>query len=806
MMSRRPGKLRANVFLCVGLIWFGVSTAFANNAAALRFVGPSELELGLSDATAWTVNQFENLVEIKFSSLEVPIDLPASAEISETAQVSDIETTTGEGETSILLTLSCECQVAVLRGQDQSVRILVLPDNRAAVAELPAIEVAGPAPMYAPAPVSKPLGVAMGAAEEGTVDVERARERLLEQLQRAAEAGLVQLENPPPAVEQPAIVAGGNLPEEPQSDSSSNNGVLTETQPPPMVTAEVPAGPAQVVAAAHSETGPPAKIGAEHASVDEVQEKLCFPEKQFALPDIENSDEFLTLVSESRSRQLGEFDQPNPEAIEQLSRVYISAMLLDEALLTLQEVKSNDPPLAVLRELSLLLQGKELPATAHLSNSECIGDHALWRAFHEASLDRDEDAVKSESMAGRALERLPGNLREIVSAALGHAAANIGDWESARRFEAMAVRSAPATMLRDGNSLLLSARLADWRGEVDQAWKLRWSARQSNPPFDSIALIQLAEEVLKSDRALTSDTSDLRLDLGTLALIERGTDLGARAFELEARLSVSAEGRDQLVSMISEGTRSGLLPSDRQASLMTALLDDPLEEEASRPLGLIYLEEPEKFAPALKQEAFRHAVVRSLLELALPSLAMPLLNDKDKMDHGVAAPVARALLSEDDPRTAMELVQHLPDGPSKAALVLAVQAVSGSSVEPTSDVLQAGTSADQIIALETVLDRALVDGDAGKAIDASRELLTLDPGVDRAEQYALLTLMSGSSNLPPEAQKILEAEDPAKVERLKTFFRPLPPRRADLNVDDASQAVEQLNQEMELLEALISDG
>lgn len=816
-------RLAMSVLIAAALAGRG-EAAQVDAALSVAQDDPARLDLSIWPSDGWAVRQFENLVEIRFPGSEIGIIQQGDLIDRLRGRVSDIQSEITDGDTYLRITLACDCRVS-LQGDGVSSLELSISGEVAdpiggvgtGLAEANAGETAPVmAPRPAPKPSSEPAPV---VANEREIDAERAREILLAQLMQAAEAGLVDLgpelspdadpdaesdpdaEQQDPAAEQSAGPAAGE--EEP---------VATEPVGAQQAPAEEPAPERAANEQAATEAESSESEMADAGDVTEPPfEATCFPGEVFTLPDLVTEEEFLEEMAGLNARLVGEFDRPDAEVAIELAKLYLSVGIGLEARAILADFAKDHPDAPLFDELAQLLIGEVLPAEAHLRRPDCMGEQALWRA-HAAAMEGDHAAaMAAEANAGRALERLPLYPREMVASTIGLSAVEVGDWDTARRLEAMGKRAAFGLGETSGPLLRLSSKLAEWHGETDVAKRLLRRALESDPETSDTVLFELAERALRSEEDLGADTAELRDRLGAMALRDRGTEQGARAFELEARLNARVLTRDDTIAMLSAGVEAGLYPAHLHVGLLSELATSSGMQELSRPLGLIYLEDPDRFAPALQQVGFRRAVVHSLAELGVPALSGSIIQSGDLDDEATAIALAESFLQVGQPREAIEIAQGLPDGPERdrilgEALIANGQINLAQRHLPSPEGRKSETEIAALAALREHITGALENGDIEAALTAAERLLAAAPDVATAEQAAMLALDAGRREMPAAAAEVLAELAPERQAAIALLFAPVPQGEDATDPKAVAEYLDRLEAEISTIEGMLGDG
>jgi hypothetical protein len=830
-------------------------------------VRPGRLELGIWPERGWVVQRYQNLVEIRLPA-ETRQILPAADVVQQLGgYLSDLAITTSPEGLSVNLTLDCDCVVA-LAGDGQSAMTidLVRDDVASTAVDIPGARAS--APDRAPFPPEKSSDTALPGSSG--VDVAAAREHLLAQLRRAAAAGFVEFEDASLSADaQATSVAAPTEPEatsdpadvtamSPESDEAATEARFDDPkdleQRNERVDQVVPRNEAgripktlsqpdsQIAGASQYEDGEPKTDSEQTISEDQppvaqareggsasnlqfvedvptsraydtpkVSEPQCFPNEAFAFADLVHEVPFGETLGVLRRQLVGEFDRPVEETAADLAKLYLAAEFTAEVRAVLSDFPVEPAMAQLYLELAQLLDGDELAEGASIMKPDCVGDQAVWRALAHARAGNGSEAVRTEAISGRALERLPIRLRELVAAWIGDAAADEGDWDAARRMEAMAVRAARSLDQRSGRSQILSAKLADWYDEPQRATELLTDAWRSNSADADDALMILARRTLRNEHYVGADTSALRADLAALSRSKAGSKIGQEAFELETRLQDRVGTRRAVIGLLAHGVEVGLYPEDQQYALMSDIVTRPSDDEFSSPLAVLYMDDPERFKPALTLPGFRRELAKSMAALGVPKLAADVLEASDYADAELTETIANAFLQADDPRQAIEIAGQLPDGRTKEALLgralmqtgmleqaqvhlAAAGAVHDGEVDPTTEILDQQVSA------------ALSAGDLSTALAAREKSFDNAPDVEGAEELAMLALEAGRETLPAQAASFLADENPARLDALNAMFQP---ELEDVDLQSPEKIadyLERLDAEESAILEMLSDG
>lgn len=656
------------------------------------------------------------------------------------------------------------------------------------------------------------------------LDAEEARERLMQQLLRAAEAGIVDLKPEETDTSEVATSdevatsepAPGLPPEKPDIAKAqapdvavAEPDVALDERPDEIPAVVAPSDPPDEVVAGSSLRPPQSEaeqpISRDAAATDENTRDTiaaaprpparCFSREQLTLPDIQTGDELARSIGESRKILVGEFDATDAGTGLKLAKKYLSVGMVEEARSVIVEYAPDDALSRFLLDVADAMSGDLEEVTGSLSKDECIGPQALWRAYAQARAGHPEAALRSEISSGAALEELPLLPRQIVAAELGLTAADQGEWQTVRRLEAMARRSANGFGQTLGSTHLLSYRLATWHEDPASAKQHLARALGSDPDTAVEALLIRARQALRSDDVLDQTHADLRLDLGDLARSELGTEVGHQAFELEARLFNRQASTDETIQFLSDAVDFGLLAPEDHPAFLAELVSTPAYDETSRPLALIYLEDPSRFDLALNQPSLRRSLVRSLAGEGLPRIAENLLHTGDLNDPALAVELAGGFLVGGDPRSAIATISMSPDGvPQRLVLTEAFIDLGDfdkalrtlDEIQTLGSVSDADVQRIDVLRLQAQLGSEKYDS----AYDTVLRTLHASPNAGAAAQAALIALETGVEDLPQAVRTALEDAPEGELdtlERLLTLGNGATP--SELNSTDELNAI-----------------
>ena len=799
---------------------------------------PARLILGHWPDKGWSVQQFERNVEIRFAGAPFEIDraaLPATGIPGLIAQTATDQRPDG---TVLLVSLDCNCSVALHGNAETGLLIDVLALDRQVGVDT------GPAPLSAPVPRAKrprepdPDQVALGPSG-GKLDVAAARDHLMQQLLRAADAGIVTLdpkharaENPDQGATNSAsdtevdtaeaayeTKASEAVPEVEQSKEIADQDQAIETavvgRDQPAARPGDQADPARNVANAldaetpesdhHADATTDAPLLESEDAGNSDSVPTCHPNEVFSFDVPHTRDNIVLKISEHRKALIGEFDRPDQDVAINLAKLYISVGLETEASAVLTAFAPDHPLGPVYMEIANLIGGRPLTPGADLLHESCLGDQALWRAFAHAIGGNNEASLQAERASGRALERLDSDIRERVAAQIGLAATELSEWSVARRMEAMALRAGSSQAIKEPETLLLQSRLSRWNGETEKAIALLHRLRRWPNALNDEALLTFGDMVVSGEANLDDAAFGLKLDLGALARDQRGEPIGVRAFDLEARLTDKFSSREAAIELLELGVEAGHVSPDGFVDRVTQLAAKEDGRQDSRPLALIYLDDPERLAPALEQQAFRRALTASMAAIGTPGLVRPILRDGDLDDPEIASSLAESFLDAGEPREALDIAGYLPAGPLKRR-IMSESLLAAGQPDQAIRVLPEAASASEPEEDQARAKAALAAEDWMLAMDALARQLEDRPDPEVADQLAIAAMRAGLPDIPEAARQVLAETDAARLARLEALFAADLPDTPDNDPSAVTGFLDNVDAETAAIREILDDG
>lgn len=564
MTGRRPRALAALALAAAAL---AAAPAAAQEQARLRageHDGYSRIALDVPRLEDWRLEVEGRRAEIFFPGRALAFDTSAILPDRKVTRVTRARTRRGEAGTRLILTLSCPCAA---EGFEFRPGMLVI-DIRARPPEAPPAPprktaAAGPAPHPLPAgplrvpAATPPPDAAAGPRPDGDpaeadISVDAAQERLLEQLSRAADQGLVEFRSPP----------------EGASATPPDTSRAPDQAPPRDARRSAPPAPRQ--APAPLAAPPPAQLEARTAfdagdgPASDPAPRTCPVDERLA-PGLwrRPADPYAALAA-LRRRLVGEFDRPSEGAALDLARLRTALGFGVEARQTLAAFAPGHEAAELLRDLAHVVDGEAPPADGPLARAgACGGRVGLWRlAAGFAPPDGVlEDPDWTASLLA-AFEELPVPMRRLLGPPLVSRLTTLGALDMA---EAARLRLDRAPGDHGGAWRLALGRLALARGEAARGRALLREVIESDGPQAPEAMLALADSLLSQDGALPADLVE---DIAHAAFARRGTQLGRRLLVAEI---LGRAGRRRLGAALEVIATELAAGGPRQADLSAAL-------------------------------------------------------------------------------------------------------------------------------------------------------------------------------------------------------------------------------------------
>lgn len=202
------------------------------------------------------------------------------------------------------------------------------------------------------------------------------------------------------------------------------------------------------------------------------------------------------LLSQSFSGLVGEFDRPDPAAVQRAVRHHLHLGFGAEARALLQAFPIDGPDTPYLASLGRLVDGVADPNGPFRGLEGCDGVAALWAVLADPDL---APRLARASAVLRGFSALPAALRRHLGPGLAERFLAAGDTATATALRDSFMRDPDPT---DHRTTVAEARIASALGAGPQAAELLESASQDPGPAQPDALVALVDLHLAEGRAL----------------------------------------------------------------------------------------------------------------------------------------------------------------------------------------------------------------------------------------------------------------------------------------------------------------
>ncbi|MFN3616313.1 MAG: hypothetical protein ACK4WC_17380, partial [Rubrimonas sp.] len=350
------------------------------------------------------------------------------------------------------------------------------------------------------------------AANETTGDeaaaIEAARRRLLEQLTRAAEEGLVKLADREPETEPRASVEV-DTELDPQIRIRSALDIARDGEDP------LPAAP---------EIAPPE----------------CLPRALFDVAGWGGDQPFDVQAANLRRNLVGEFDRPESSAVVAYARFLVFHGFGLEARSALASFSAFVAPPAALEDMARLVDGEPArPDGALIKGQGCEGGQDIWAAAAAARAGTLDAAKTDADRLRPSLSALPPRLRPVLATPIAQALLTAGDIKGAEMLAAIAHRAEPEGFDADPLLAVRRARLAAARGDFATAETLLGPLTRMFSPAGVEAMIALGDMRLSRGAPAPEGLAE---NMEAVAFTLGATEPARRLLAAAARLRAAGDG------------------------------------------------------------------------------------------------------------------------------------------------------------------------------------------------------------------------------------------------------------------------
>jgi len=677
--------------------------------------GFSRLAFDLPATTEWRIDLDGRRLLVTFPDRRFDFDVRQIFPERRVTRVTAARAERGPaGGTALRLTLSCDCEAEAYRFAETMLVVDLRPRdprsrapsraptrNEPTSGNAPAPTPPDPARSPSTAPAARGPGpdpadaaIAPDVRTQPEPDgepnsVAQARDRLLRQLTRAADQGLIafrETEARPndasPFAREPAVprdsADSSVSPTETESASASASASITQAQPASVSSPVIAEDAVQLEARTAFDplgrhdalvTADDAARRAARCRGDDWLDAIAW-----AGGEARSHDVLLQRIGRLRAAIVNELDRPAEDEAVRLAKLYLSLGFGAEARQALSAFGADSERVAWLRVAAAVLDGTPDEAVGRLaSHSSCGARLGLWRLA--AGLPPTPEALAEDAWRGsilEAFEALPITLRralapKIVETLLAHDALDLA--------EAAALRLARAPGDHGDAWRLAAALLALRLGDASRAEATLSTVAAGGGPEAERALLALTERDLAAGRKIPEE----RLQrLGAAAFVNRGTPLGLDLLVAEVR---GRAGKGELSALFD--AFAGRLPLTRRTDdAVAAALRRALETLSAEDVGPVAYAEAvlgnrRRLGGDAVWDPARRRIAEELIAIGLPNAAREMLTPalaRADEHSNIAAARAEAAMWRGDP--ALARLETL-EGDAPAALRTQIHALAG---------------------------------------------------------------------------------------------------------------------------------
>lgn len=316
---------------------------------------------------------------------------------------------------------------------------------------------------------------------------DEARERLLQQVGRAASQGLLS-----PRLEHP--------------QSTTQTAEKPTDKPSDPITRPIPEPSSQdhinLKAQSSIDRDFLVSLEARHQSLAGAG---CLANERIDVSSWGDERPFGAQISVLRLKLTGEFDAPDPDIAKKLAQLYLFFGFGVEARALLGFLPEDDPDLPILQDLSDISEdGYAMPGSILAGQMDCQSPGALWSAlsYEELPTDRpiDPDAIL------RAFNALPSHLRALYGPILSKRFLRAGEVDVATKLMRILERNENTLTPQFG---LVTAELHAAKGEKEAADTSLEAVVESNSEPSVEALVRLIDERFAAGEMISYEQAQL---------------------------------------------------------------------------------------------------------------------------------------------------------------------------------------------------------------------------------------------------------------------------------------------------------
>jgi hypothetical protein len=698
----------------------GAAPAWAQEILRLRaneHSAFSRLAIEAPDLAEWRATQRDRSVEIVLTDRDATLDAKAIFPDRRVSRVLSAKSERRGADMVITLSLACRCVAEVyeldggmlmldIRDAEQDVRRSTSSPRRPAADQAPASAVAQTMPAPAPAieaqaatPLAQTSSQAVASADsehapdpvgtpaptgdnrmikpDGGVAavVAEAQRRLLEQLSRAAEQGLVDFrkpqERPRVAPSAPPTDPAAPYPAEPHGAddvASAAPPAAARAHPSPEDHGDAPKAPSPT--AAQSQISITSVFQKDARARVKPPREECISDARLALPVIATAEKPVEAIAKLRRELVSEFDEVNVAAGLELIRTYLALGFGAEAIAVAASLNIANHDLPLLTDLARVVDGLPYAPDGPLAAArDCGGQALIWRlAAPGADGHEVNEGLEAAASLAQSLGSVPPPLRHLLGPGVLTALVAAGRMDAARQSVSVLER-APGPQTEERHLAMAKYHAADGRdAEADRM--LRDLLRRSGPAAAEANAL-LVERLL----ARHAKVGDPLIEAtAAAALAYRGAPLGARLKAAEIRARGGGRFVEALDVLETEIARDG--PDDPVLQMVARelfLAADPEEIGAAAYAGAA-IARAGRMGVGPESDVVRAATATRLTGIGLGNAALAVLAPSLRRSDVATLAGAQAHVALGDGAAALALLQGADTPEAQSARVAALVA------------------------------------------------------------------------------------------------------------------------------------
>ncbi len=363
-------------------------------------------------------------------------------------------------------------------------------------------------------------------------------------------------------------------------------------------------------------------------------------------------------LTDARNGLIGEFDRPDPSAVERLARLYVALGFGVEAKATLAAFGFNEPSKQSLIYLADVIDGIPTPPESPISRmGACNGKVALW-AFVGGPLPYDAGQIDLNSVQST-FSALPAHIRDTLGPILVNRLLKIGQTNAAEAVRNALQRSSSA---QNSSLAITQAQLLLASGQP-QAAEDSLTATESRNDLNSASRLVLSIDArLMRDQSIDRETTE---DVAAQLHQNGDSDLGQKLRRALVLSQGSIGDFDQAFETLSDW------PSSDHTDQQDKTLSELFGQLSRVPDDVIYAKQIFKRGEALRQAnlspSLRIALADRISALGFSATADELLTPEIRETVAGRLALARAAVAEKDGAAALTHLSGL-DGDAATQL------------------------------------------------------------------------------------------------------------------------------------------